>query len=56
MNTYFQFSLELMMVKGGKLVLETLRKIVLTTQIPGVAPLGVRLSLHPGCLCFQGKE
>lgn len=59
MNTYFQFSLELMMVKGGKLVLETLRKIVLTTQIPGAVPLGVGLSLHPahpGVFVFRGKS
>lgn len=58
MNIYFQFSLELMMVKGGKLVLETLRKIVLTTQIP-VVPLGVRLSLHPahpGVFVIRGKS
>lgn len=46
MNAYVQLYPGLMMVTGRKLVLETLREIVLTTQILGVIPLGVRLSLH----------
>lgn len=55
MNTHFQLYLRLMTARRRKLALETLREIMLTTQIPGVIPLGVRLFSANGLpqfLCF----